>query len=122
VAAVVRVTPLEHPVPNKKQSASPVPNKAKRIGNVRDWLRVREREKQDLPNFRVKFRLSSSKEWQSQAEFRHPMLSKTIARITRGERQVEKDFELTGTLKAYQVSPLSCQNAPGVSQNPAGWR
>jgi hypothetical protein len=31
VAAVARVIPLEHPVANRKQSASTLPNEAKRI-------------------------------------------------------------------------------------------
>jgi hypothetical protein len=78
------VTPLEHPFPTRqKQSASTLPNKAKRIGNVRDWQRVRELKKQDLPSFRGKIPLLSSKEWHSEIEFCHQTSSKTIARIKR---------------------------------------
>jgi hypothetical protein len=76
VAAVARVIPFEHPFSKRqKQTATTLPNEAKRIGNVRDWQRVRESKKQDLLSLRDNFPLLSSKGWHSRAEFCHQMSS-----------------------------------------------
>jgi hypothetical protein len=57
IATVERVIPFEHPLPNRqKQSASTLINEATRIGNVRDWHRVRESKNRIYLASKVNFR------------------------------------------------------------------